>query len=117
MVLLLSAYFAVFSSQLFFNFDFASLEHQQNIEQIRNEKSYGHSFYTSCKKSSSQKLNIRLNKRFEKGNVEFTHPSVIDLTVILNDCIRKYVHYNEPLKQYGYNYCSSRGPPAVDYNA
>ena len=114
MVLLLSAYLAVFSTQLFFNFDIASLEHQSKIEQIQNAQSNGHSFYTSCHKGNTQKLNIRLNKRFEKGNVEFTHPSVIELTVILKDCDIRFAHRDEPLSQHGYKYSLSRGPPSID---
>jgi hypothetical protein len=113
MLLLLSAYVALFSAQLSFRYDITSILHQSQIEALQNAKTLSHSFVTSCSKNNSHKVNIRLNKRYQKENIEFNLRFQSDLILPFSDKTNCFLSYNESIEQTFSSVNATRGPPML----
>ena len=68
--------------------------------------------YSFEKKNSSHKINVRLNKRFQKENFDFIIPDEINLGNNLYYVSYLQFHYNEHRTDSEYSICLTRGPPA-----
>ncbi len=113
LVLLLSTYAALFTAQLSFDYDISSLEHRSNLELFQNSNpAIIHSTVSSSKHHAS-KVNIRLNKRFQRENIEFTYQNKFGNLIVVSDNAFNYCNYNEALQQVIISLYSTRGPPAA----
>ena len=113
LVLLLSTYAALFTAQLSFDYDISSLEHRSKLELFKNSNpSIIHSTISSSKHHSS-KVHIRLNKRFQRENVEFTYQNKLGILIVVSDNASNYYNYNEALQQAIISLYLTRGPPVA----
>ena len=111
MALILSAYLAVFSSQLFFNYHISSILIQSRVAQIDEAKLTNYKSIAISSKTSSQKQNIVLSKRFQKQMFEFVQPLVTAFSIPIYNYSCEYFHLDEISEQVVIFHYSSRGPP------
>ena len=114
MTLLLSAYLAVFSSQLFFNYHISSIIIQSRVAQINNAKLNNYKSFSNIPKTNTQKQNIVLSKRFQKQIFEFVQPLDVVFPTPIYNCSCKYLHSDEFSEQSVISHYSTRGPPTAD---
>lgn len=110
--LILSAYIALYSAQLSFTCFVSVLENKTEFSSYQNNKTTNTQNYSFEKKNSSHKLNVRLNKRFQKENIEFIVPDEINLGTNLYNVTSIQFHHSEPATDSENSFCLTRGPPA-----
>jgi len=110
--LILCAYIALYSAQISFVYIVNVLENKSEFSSYQNNKTTNNHNYSFEKKNSSHKINVRLNKRFQKENFDFIIPDEINLGNDLYYISCLQFHYNEPRTDSEYSICITRGPPA-----
>ena len=113
-LLIIVAYLSLFPAQSSFQYSIASLEHQNKLEQLNKGNQPFASSFVYCAKGDNHKVNIRLNKRFQKVSPEFLPHSIIELSVLIHNRAFNYFSYIEPVLTYSSASNLTRGPPRAN---
>jgi hypothetical protein len=113
LVFMLITYSALFSAQLSFAYDISSLEHQSKLALFQKMNSAVTYVTVNSSKHHSSKVNIRLNKRFQRVSIEFFYQNKFESQIIFNSNAFEYYDYDEPIHQAILSFFLTRGPPEI----